>query len=149
MQGLNCRSPGCWQQGLTSKDGYCNGCYTKSRNPSAEQFQWKDFDDRRISSPRVSDDRNTPAQGPAGVRQKCYKCNEFFALEEYHGLCSGCFKKLSIKESQKKPQPMQVQPTPVQANNNTERATDKCKVCKEFYGDIQFGGLCSVCFKNK
>ena len=30
-QGLKCRSPGCQQQGLTSKDGYCNKC-----NP----FKW-------------------------------------------------------------------------------------------------------------
>ena len=30
-QGLKCRSPGCQQQGHTSKDGYCNICYMKSR----------------------------------------------------------------------------------------------------------------------
>ena len=30
---LKCRSPSCQQQGLTSKDGYCNECYVKSCNP--------------------------------------------------------------------------------------------------------------------
>ena len=40
-----------------------------------------------------------------GDRQKCKKCNDFFANEEYgaRSLCSGCFKKLSIEESTQKP----------------------------------------------
>ena len=155
-QSLKCRSSGCQQQGLTSKDGYCNECYVKSCNPSADQFQWNDLD-AKAGNPRVPDVRNPPAPMPSGEpgeRQKCYKCKDFYANEEYHGLCSGCFKKLTIEESQQKPQfsqpkHVQAQPTPIQANNNAEPVPEKCKACKEFHGDVQFGGLCSVCFKKK
>lgn len=31
--------------------------------------------------------------------QRCQKCNEFYANEEYGSMCSGCFKKLTIEES--------------------------------------------------
>ena len=66
---------------------------------------------------------------------------DFYANEEYNGLCSGCFKKLTIEESQQKPQFSQpqhvpVQPTPIQANNNAEPVADKCKVCRDFHGDV-------------
>ena len=65
-QGLKCHSPGCQQQGLTSKDGYCNECYAKSRNPGSEQFQWNDLDTGRTGNPRVSDIYNPPASRPSG-----------------------------------------------------------------------------------
>ena len=161
-QGLKCRSPGCQQQGVTSKDGYCNECYTKSCNPSSDQFQWNDFNAGKAGNPRVPDVHNPPPPRPSGEpgeRQKCYKCKDFYANEEYGGLCSGCFKKLTIEESQQKPQfsqpqfsqpqHVQAQPTPIQANNNAEPVPEKCKVCKDFHGDVQYGGLCSVCFKKK
>ena len=97
---------------------------------------------------------NSPTANESGERQKCYKCKDFYADEEYNGLCSGCFIKLTIEELQQKPQFLQlqhvpVQPTPIQANNNAEPVADKCKVCRDFHGDVQFGGLCLVCFKSK
>ena len=152
--GLKCRLPGCQQQGLTSKDGYCNECYSRNRIPAGEQCQWNNFDAGKAGNPSPHNPTPRPAGGEPGQRQKCYKCNDFFANEEYNGLCSGCFKKLTIEESQQKPQfsqppHMQVQPNPIQANNNVEPVADKCKVCEEFHGDPQYGGLCSVCFKNK
>ena len=150
-KGLKCRSPNCLQQGLTSKDGYCNECYTRNRVPTGEQYQWNNFDAGKTGNPAIHNPTQRPAGGEPGQKQKCYKCKDFFANEEYHGLCSECFKKLTIEESQPKPQfsqtpNMQVQPNP---NNNVEPVANKCKACKEFHGDPQFGGLCSVCFKNK
>ena len=41
-QGLKCRSPGCQQQGMRSREGYCNVCYTKACNPGGE-YQWNKF----------------------------------------------------------------------------------------------------------
>ena len=116
---LKCRSPGCQQQGLTSKDGYCNNCSTKNRNPPA---------------PKTA---NEPSWG-----QKCHRCKEFFGNEKFGGLCSACFNESTITGSQQKLQfyqPQHVQSTTV----------CKCKVCKEFHGDARYGGLCSVCFKKK
>ena len=37
----------------------------------------------------------------------------------------------------------------IKTNNNAEPVPEKCKVCKDFYGDVQYGGLCSVCFTEK
>ena len=151
-QGLKCRSPGCQQQGQPSKDGYCNGCSAKANNPSDER-QWNNLDTGKGGSPHAAHFQNPPAAVPTtepGEKKKCHKCKEFYANEEYGGLCSGCFKKLTIAESQQKPfQQQHVQPSAVQVNNNAEAAADKCNVCKEFHGYAEFGGLCSVCFKNK
>ena len=141
----------------------CSVCYKRQisaavdYNSGAEQLQWNDFNTGKSVNQRVSDVQNPPAPRPTGEpgeREKCRQCNDFFANEEYGGLCSGCFKKLTIVESQQKPpppaqQPQHVQPNPVQAINNTEPVAEMCRVCKDFHGDAQFGGLCSVCFKKK
>ena len=50
---------------------------------------------------------------------------------------------------QQKPVYSQSQTNPPPVNNNAEEAADKCKVCKDFHGYAEFGGLCSVCLKNK
>ena len=153
-QGLKCRSLGCQQQGLSSKEGYCIGCYAKASNPGGGN-QWNNLGTGQGSPQGVAKVQNPPAPRPTGEpgqREKCRECKDFFANEEYGGLCSACFKKLTIAESQQKPaQPQQqyVQPTAVQVNNNVEAAADKCSVCKDFHGFAEFGGLCSVCFKNK
>ena len=152
-QGLKCRSPGCQQQGLPSREGYCNVCYTKACNPGGEP-QWNNLGTGKSGSQGVADVQNSLVPRPTGEpgqREKFRECKDFFANEEYGGLCAACFKKLTIAESQQKPaQPQQhVQPTAIQVNNNAEAAADKCKVCKDFHGYAEFGGLCSVCFKNK
>ena len=76
-QGLKCCSSGCQQQGLTSKDGYCNSCFAKNCNPPAEDYQWNDFNAGK------GDVQNPPALRAAndepGGEQKCRKCKEFFA----------------------------------------------------------------------
>ena len=65
-------------------------------------------------------------------------------------------KSLTTFNNQNQPYYAQTQPTGTPQGelqhhliNNTEPVAEKCKVCKEFHGDVQFGGLCSVCFKKK
>ena len=45
--------------------------------------------------------QNQPTGPPD--RPKCHQCKEFYANVEYGGLCSRCFKKLTIEESTQKP----------------------------------------------
>ena len=148
--GLKCRSPGCQEQGLTSKDGYCNNHYTRNPQGGNEQFYSNNFN----QVDRNSTQNPPPAGGSEqGDRPKCKQCKDFFANEELNGLCSGCFKAKSIKESNEKPPSPQQQfippPTPIQNANNAEPPADKCYKCQQFHGDEQWGGLCSVCFKEK
>ena len=147
---LKCRSPGCQEKGLTSKDGYCHKCYTRNPQSGDERFYSNDFDEAGKNKVHNS----LPAGGSEeAAKPKCKQCNDFFANEEFGGLCSGCFKALSIKESTEKPpapqQPFVPPATPIQNSNNAEQAADKCYKCKQFHGDQQWGGLCSVCFKEK
>ena len=62
-QGLKCRSPGCQQQGLPSKEGYCNGCHAKAYNPGGEH-QWNNLGTRKSGTQGVANVQNPPAPRP-------------------------------------------------------------------------------------
>jgi len=149
--GMRCRTQGCQEQGLTSKDGYCHKCYSRNPPGGNEKFYPNNFD--QVGRNNIQNPPPVGGSEQTGERPKCKQCKDFFANEELNGLCSGCFKTLSIKESNEKPPAPQQQyippATPIHNVNDIEPVADKCYQCKKFHGDEQWGGLCSMCFKEK
>ena len=93
-------------------------------------------------------------------RQKCRRCKEFFADIEYGGLCSACFKKLTIEESTQKPfqYQSQYQLPPTQRplfNFNQPSSVPQPygipKQCKAYgcsrNAAVNCQGYCAQCFK--
>ena len=103
-QELKCCSPGCQQQGLLSKHGYCNGCYAKALNSGGEH------------------QRNGPDT-------ECRVCKVFYSEMQFGGLCSLCF---NTKDKDVK----------------HPRVLCKYPGCS-FYADPKLDNYCQDCFDNK
>ena len=102
----------------------------------------------------------TQSTGPP-ERPMCHQCKEFYANVDYDGLCSGCFKKLSIEESTQNPFQYQspfnfYQPKPPDQRTSSPRASSVLqlfripKQCKRYgcthNAELNCQGYCTQCF---
>lgn len=107
-----CRKPGCKFFGSYENRFYCSQCFSKDmenilkevddgppirpdtpRSPSRAEsgYQPRDEYHRPPSSPPLQ----TAASG-GGDPPKCFQCKDFYANEEYGGMCNGCFMKSTM-----------------------------------------------------
>lgn len=123
-----CRTPGCDFFGTKETRFYCSKCFESnmdrilkevdgnngSKVPQVPppQPQYPPSSGSKFMQPAVPPSMSSMATLPqiSGVPQsigeppKCFKCNQFFANEEYSGMCHGCFMKWTQAESQEAPQ---------------------------------------------
>lgn len=111
-----CRTPGCEFYGTRETRFYCSKCFesnmedilkevdgeverkastipTQSRYPPSSGSR---FEQPSVVPPLPSSSLPPPFKEPP----KCYRCRDFFASDEYSGMCHGCFMKMTQAESQ-------------------------------------------------
>ena len=102
LERSQCRSPGCEFFGTRETRFYCSKCFESNMKSILEEVD-------RPNAPRLPSDRRPsdgmkplptllPAMpaGPSREPPKCYKCKEFFASDEYNGMCYGCCMKMTM-----------------------------------------------------
>ena len=118
-----CRTPGCDFFGTRETRFYCSKCFesnmeeilkevdgTNTSNtpripsqhhpPPTSSDEFKQHSFPPLPSPSTLPHPSSPSP-PIQEPPKCYKCKEFFASDEYSGMCHGCFMKMTKAESQR------------------------------------------------
>ncbi len=101
LERSQCRSPGCEFFGTKETRFYCSKCFESNMKSILEEVDKPPIpglpSDRRLSDavkvpPTLPPAVPGPGSVPGPVREppKCYKCNKFFASDEYNGMCFGC-----------------------------------------------------------
>ena len=164
---LKCRSPGCQQQGLTSKDGYCNECYAKiAANLAAHNdlpHSSNQFSKEEGGSPHTSKDQH-PQLYQQHYQQKTYKQQPGKSNQGYDNHATKCFHKpIGSKEGSGNhgktdaaanyrgtaSLQLQFQKPPIRYTE-TPRVPVSCKYpgCS-FYAIPEFENYCQDCYETK
>ena len=93
-----CRSPGCGFFGTKEYRYYCSKCFeTNMERILKEADEGHPMPNKPVNTlssaarPSLGQDVGAHKKEPP----KCSKCNDFFANEEYQGMCHGCFMELT------------------------------------------------------
>ena len=150
-----CRTPGCEFFGTKETRFYCSKCFESNMDNILKEVDVPDnfnqpgvplqprnppptgdaIKQPSVHPPLSSTAHLTPALGlPQPVQEppKCYKCNEFFASDEYSGMCHSCFMKMTQAENQQQSQfgraqmepkynPQAVKPAPLFYENSVQQ----------------------------
>ena len=105
LERSQCRSPGCEFFGTRETRFYCSKCFESNMKSILEEVDRPSVpglpSDRRLSDGMKAPSTLPPAiPGPSREPPKCYKCREFFASDEYNGMCHGCFMKMTTADRQ-------------------------------------------------
>ena len=103
-----CRAPGCEFFGTKETRFYCSKCFDAN-----VEMILKEVDSSNVNLPPLHSQPQHPSSGgelahatitsqfqPIQAPPKCYRCKDFFANDEYNGMCHGCFMKKTRTESQ-------------------------------------------------
>ena len=103
-----CRAPGCEFFGTKETRFYCSKCFDAN-----VEIILKEVDGSNVNLPPLHSQPQHLSSGgelahlavtsrfqPIQAPPKCYKCENFFASDEYNGMCHGCFMKKTRSESQ-------------------------------------------------
>ena len=104
LERSQCRSPGCEFFGTKETRFYCSKCFESNMKSILEEVDKPPLPglpaDRRLSDAVKAPPTLLPAMpgsGPSREPPKCYKCREFFASDEYNGMCYGCCMKMTAE----------------------------------------------------
>lgn len=107
LERSQCRSPGCEFFGTKETRFYCSRCFESNMKRILEEVDRPTVPVLHVPSDRRPSDGikaapTLPPAMPGATREppKCYKCNEFFASDEYNGLCYGCCMKMTATDRQ-------------------------------------------------
>ena len=93
---------------------------------------------------KVNYDLSQMPTASAGEVQKCKKCREFFANEEYGALCSACFKKFTIEEATQKSLQHQSRSRPLSYSSSHIQQCKAHGCSRDAAANCQ--GYCALCF---
>ena len=105
LERSQCRTPGCEFFGTRETRFYCSKCFETDMKRILEEVEQSSVpglpSDRRPSDGIKAPPTFSPGiPGPSREPPKCYKCREFFASDEYSGMCHACFMKMTAADSQ-------------------------------------------------
>ena len=100
LERSQCRTPGCEFFGTRETRFYCSKCFETDMKRILEEVDQSNVpglpSDRRLSDGMKAPPTFSPGiPGSSREPPKCYKCREFFASDEYNGMCHGCFMKMT------------------------------------------------------
>ena len=134
-----CRTPSCEFFGTAETRFYCSQCFERDMVSILKEVEEPtpaaSVPNRPYQQPQAPHyTAQQSGMSPRGLgydqqsqNEKCTWCHEYYGAQEYGGLCHGCFKNKTTKESSQK----------------------KCTVCYDFYGSEEYGGLCNHCFLKR